>query len=68
VVEWLALMGYYHLPVDRHPLREGVRDKTNHCVTGRDGGRWVDLGESVPSSWNAQTAWHLCRDHDSERA
>jgi len=36
VVEWLHLMGYYELPVHEHPLREGVRDKTNHYVTGRD--------------------------------
>ena len=43
VVEWLDLMGYYDIPVERHPLREGVRDKTNHYVTGRDGGRDIDL-------------------------
>jgi len=43
VVEWLHLMGYYDISVDRHPLREGVRDKTNHYVTGRDGGRDIDL-------------------------
>src|SRR6266851_5768198 len=43
VVEWLHLMGYYELPVHEHPLREGVRDKTNHYVTGRDGGRAIDL-------------------------
>ena len=43
VVEWLHLMGYYDLPVHEHPLREGVRDKTNHYVTGRDGGRDIDL-------------------------
>jgi putative flavoprotein involved in K+ transport len=43
VVEWLHLMGYYDLPVERHPLREGVRDNTNHYVTGRDGGRDIDL-------------------------
>ena len=36
-------MGYYDLPVQQHPLREGVRDKTNHYVTGRDGGRDIDL-------------------------
>jgi putative flavoprotein involved in K+ transport len=36
-------MGYYDLPVHQHPLREGVRDKTNHYVTGRDGGRDIDL-------------------------
>jgi putative flavoprotein involved in K+ transport len=43
VVRWLAEMGYYEMPVEQHPLREGVRDNTNHYVTGRDGGRDIDL-------------------------
>lgn len=43
VVDWLADMGYYDIGVDSHPLREGVRDNTNHYVTGRDGGRDIDL-------------------------
>jgi putative flavoprotein involved in K+ transport len=43
VVDWLAEMGYYDIGVDIHPLREGVRDNTNHYVTGRDGGRDIDL-------------------------
>ncbi|WP_137719441.1 MSMEG_0569 family flavin-dependent oxidoreductase [Methylobacillus flagellatus] len=43
VVDWLADMHYYDLPVQEHPLREGVRDNTNHYVTGRDGGRDIDL-------------------------
>lgn len=43
VVDWLADMGYYDMPVGAHPLREGVRDNTNHYVTGRDGGRDIDL-------------------------
>ena len=43
VVTWLAEMNYYDLPVEKHPLREGVRDNTNHYVTGRDGGRDIDL-------------------------
>jgi len=43
VVDWLADMGYYDTPVHDHPLREGVRDNTNHYVTGRDGGRDIDL-------------------------
>jgi putative flavoprotein involved in K+ transport len=43
VITWLAEMGYYEMPVERHPLREGVRDNTNHYVTGRDGGRDIDL-------------------------
>ena len=43
VVDWLADMNYYDMPVTQHPLREGVRDNTNHYVTGRDGGRDIDL-------------------------
>ncbi len=43
VVEWLDDMDYYKKSVDEHPLREGVRDNTNHYVTGRDGGREIDL-------------------------
>ncbi len=43
VVDWLADMQYYDMPVTQHPLREGVRDNTNHYVTGRDGGRDIDL-------------------------
>jgi putative flavoprotein involved in K+ transport len=43
VVTWLAEMNYYDMPIERHPLREGVRDNTNHYVTGRDGGRDIDL-------------------------
>ncbi|KQO92591.1 FAD-dependent oxidoreductase [Methylobacterium sp. Leaf92] len=43
VVTWLADMGYYEMTVDNHPLRDGVRDNTNHYVTGRDGGRDIDL-------------------------
>lgn len=43
VVTWLDRMGYYDMPVEAHPLKEGVRDNTNHYVTGRDGGRDIDL-------------------------
>jgi putative flavoprotein involved in K+ transport len=43
VVDWLAEMKYYDMPVTQHPLREGVRDNTNHYVTGREGGRDIDL-------------------------
>ena len=43
VVAWLDEMKYYDLPVEQHPLGTGVRDKTNHYVTGRDGGRDIDL-------------------------
>ncbi|MBR0656788.1 MSMEG_0569 family flavin-dependent oxidoreductase [Plastoroseomonas arctica] len=42
-VEWLADLGQYDLPVEQHPLREKVRRKANHYLTGRDGGRDIDL-------------------------
>lgn len=43
VTAWLDLMGYYDIPYDAHPDRDQVRDKTNHYVTGRGGGRDIDL-------------------------
>jgi putative flavoprotein involved in K+ transport len=43
VVEWLDEMGHYRLPVHEHPLGERVRKNANHYVTGRDGGRDIDL-------------------------
>ena len=43
VVDWLADMNYYNMPVGEHPMREGVRDNSNHYLTGRDGGRDIDL-------------------------
>ncbi len=43
VVDWLQDMGHYDLAITDHPLQEGVRGKANHYVTGRDGGRDIDL-------------------------
>ncbi len=43
VVDWLDQMGYYDLAIDDHPQKEKVRAKANHYVTGRDGGREIDL-------------------------
>ena len=43
VVAWLDEMGYYNKPIHEHPLKERVRAKANHYVTGRDGGRDIDL-------------------------
>ncbi len=43
VVDWLHDMGYYDMPVDEHPQQDRVRAKANHYVTGRDGGRDIDL-------------------------
>jgi putative flavoprotein involved in K+ transport len=43
VVAWLHEMGYYDMPVTEHPRRESIRTQANHYVTGRDGGRDIDL-------------------------
>lgn len=42
-VEWLDDLGQYDLPVDKHPRGAGVRKQANHYLTGRDGGRDIDL-------------------------
>lgn len=42
-VEWLADLGQYDLPVDKHPKGAAVRKQANHYLTGRDGGRDIDL-------------------------
>jgi putative flavoprotein involved in K+ transport len=42
-VAWLQDMGHYDRPVQDHPEGMATRDKTNHYVTGRDGGRDIDL-------------------------
>ncbi|GAA2048931.1 MSMEG_0569 family flavin-dependent oxidoreductase [Williamsia deligens] len=43
VMTWLADMGLYDTPVAQYPGGAPAREKTNHYVTGRDGGRDVDL-------------------------
>src|SRR5581483_10618226 len=43
VTDWLDEMRYYDMPVTAHPRREAVRAQANHYVTGRDGGRDIDL-------------------------
>jgi putative flavoprotein involved in K+ transport len=40
---WLAEMGLYDTPVTSYPGGPAAREKTNHYVTGRDGGRDIDL-------------------------
>ncbi len=42
-VAWLHDMGHCDRPVGEHPAGAATRDKTNHYVTGRDGGRDIDL-------------------------
>lgn len=43
VVDWLDQMGYYDLSIENHPQREKARTNTNHYLTGRNGGREIDL-------------------------
>jgi putative flavoprotein involved in K+ transport len=49
VVEWLDKMGYYDLSIDEHPKKATARSNTNHYLTGRDGGREIDLRKFVLS-------------------
>ena len=41
--EWLNALGFYGLTVDKHPLGDEARHKTNHYLSGRDGGHEIDL-------------------------
>ncbi|WP_160062715.1 MSMEG_0569 family flavin-dependent oxidoreductase [Psychromonas sp. L1A2] len=43
VVQWLEDMGYYDTTIDKHPDGENAPHSTNHYVTGRDGGRDLNL-------------------------
>ena len=43
VVSWLEDMGHYDLPIEEHPEGNAARKEANHYVTGRDGGRDLDL-------------------------
>ncbi|MDT4976864.1 MAG: putative flavoprotein involved in transport [Pseudonocardiales bacterium] len=45
VIAWLHDTGHYAKPVTDKPVAERHQDKTNHYVTGRDGGRDIDLRE-----------------------
>lgn len=40
---WLSDMGLYDKPAPQYPGGKAAIEKTNHYVTGRDGGRDVDL-------------------------
>lgn len=42
-VAWLQDMGHYDVPIEDQPGGIGKRENTNHYVTGRDGGRDIDL-------------------------
>ncbi len=43
VIAWMHDTGHYARPVTEKPVAERDLDRTNHYVTGRDGGRDIDL-------------------------
>jgi putative flavoprotein involved in K+ transport len=43
VVTWLEEIGQYDVPIEEHPEGNDARKEANHYVTGRDGGRDLDL-------------------------
>lgn len=49
---WLAEMGVYDIGVQEYPGGQAAREKTNHYVTGRDGGRDIDLREFASQGMN----------------
>lgn len=63
VVEWLDDMGYYEMSVNDHPLGKNVRNNTNHYVTGRDGGRDIDLRKFAQEGMEL---FGLMTDYDGE--
>lgn len=43
VVEWLHDMGHYDVPIDEQARPDDLRERANHYVSGRGGGRDLDL-------------------------
>ena len=43
--KWLYEMGHYAVTIKEHPLGEDAVFKTNHYLSGRDGGHEIDLRE-----------------------
>ena len=41
--DWLYDMGHYAMTIDRHPDPVAAVSKTNHYMSGRDGGHEIDL-------------------------
>jgi len=43
IIEWLEATGFYELPVDEHPAGRAIRFRAHPHLSGRDGGRTIDL-------------------------
>ncbi|MEO1131475.1 MAG: MSMEG_0569 family flavin-dependent oxidoreductase [Cyanobacteria bacterium J06639_1] len=62
VVDWLDLMGYYDTPIDTFDDPVKVRKKTNHYLTGRDGGREINLCQLAREGMKLAGRLHEIRD------
>lgn len=45
--DWLYDMGHYAMTIDKHPDPVAAVTKTNHYMSGRDGGKEIDLRKSA---------------------
>ncbi|MEO0796107.1 MAG: MSMEG_0569 family flavin-dependent oxidoreductase [Verrucomicrobiota bacterium] len=45
VVDWFEEMGHYDVPIDSYDDPDEIRHETNHYLSGRDGGKEIDLRE-----------------------
>lgn len=43
IIHWLVDAGFYEVPVHKHPKGRAIRFKPHEHLTGRDGGRTIDL-------------------------
>jgi putative flavoprotein involved in K+ transport len=62
VIAWMHDTGHYGKPVTDKPVEERHQDKTNHYVTGRDGGRDIDLRSFALQGMALHG--HLAGEHD----
>ncbi len=43
IIQWLFDAGFFEIPVDDHPLGRAIRFEPHEHLTGRNGGRTIDL-------------------------
>ncbi len=43
IAQWLDAAGFFEIPVDEHPAGRAIRFKPHPHLSGRDGGRTIDL-------------------------
>jgi putative flavoprotein involved in K+ transport len=62
VVNWLDEMHYYETTIDKHPEGANAPHATNHYVTGRDGGRDINLRVFAEQGMHLYGRLKHCRD------